>query len=198
MTNFNDAIIIGAGHNGLVAATRLGMAGKRVLVLEARDSAGGLLGGDQPVATMPFSLRPEIEKALSLSEHGLRYGAPMTTRVLGGDAPLTIDGPIVKGVAEAQSAAYADMHARLARYASALGAMLLRTPPRLRDGDASDAMSLSMLGLGIRRLGKTDMRELLRIILSNVWDLAHDEIGDGPLAGALALDATLGSAMAPR
>ncbi|MCE4518196.1 FAD-dependent oxidoreductase, partial [Xanthomonas hortorum] len=36
-----DALIIGAGHNGLVCAAYLAKAGKRVLVLEARDVVGG-------------------------------------------------------------------------------------------------------------------------------------------------------------
>ena len=38
-----DTIVIGAGHNGLVAATYLAKAGRRVLVLEGRDAAGGQL-----------------------------------------------------------------------------------------------------------------------------------------------------------
>ncbi|MEO0397814.1 MAG: NAD(P)/FAD-dependent oxidoreductase [Pseudomonadota bacterium] len=193
-----DAIVIGAGHNGLIAATRLAKFGKRVLVLEARSAAGGMLGGDRPLATLPFGLRPEIEAALGLAQFGLRYEKPLNTIALGGAAPILIDGAHVDGVEKAVQSAYGDLHGQLTRYASALGGMLLQPPPRFRDGDRQDAFGLAKLGLAIRGLGKTDMRELLRIILSNVWDLSEDTIGDGPLAGALAMDATLGSAMAPR
>ena len=43
-----DAIIIGAGHNGLVAAGYLARAGKKVLVLEARDRVGGACTLEEP------------------------------------------------------------------------------------------------------------------------------------------------------
>ena len=37
-------VVVGAGHNGLVAALRLAAAGRRVLLLERRDRVGGLSG----------------------------------------------------------------------------------------------------------------------------------------------------------
>lgn len=195
-----DAIVIGAGHNGLVAAARLGAAGRRVMVLEAQDRPGGLLGeaGGLRVAAMPTGLHPEVARALALYRHGLRPGQPMATLALGGGAPLRIAGGRVEGGDAATADAFAALHRRLARQAGALAPMMLRVPPRLRDGGWGDAVTLLRMGLGIRMLGRTEMRELLRILLSNVWDLLGDELGDGPLAGALALDATLGGAMGPR
>ena len=41
MTEHYDIIVIGGGHNGLVAAATLAQAGKRVLVVERRDTLGG-------------------------------------------------------------------------------------------------------------------------------------------------------------
>ncbi|WP_347313465.1 phytoene desaturase family protein [Defluviimonas sp. SAOS-178_SWC] len=195
-----DAIVIGAGHNGLVAAARLGQAGRKVLVLEAQDRPGGLLGasGGMRIAPMPTGLHPDIARTLALHRHGLSYDKPMTTIVLGSGAPVRIDGGNAAGVDAAMAADYARLHRRLVKQAGALGQMLLKVPPRLSDGGVADLISLGRMGLSVRMLGKADMRDLLRILLSNAWDLLNDEIGDGPLAAALAMDATLGGAMGPR
>src|SRR5512133_3255945 len=73
MTNHYDAIIIGAGHNGLVAAAYLAKAGKKVLVLERRPFVGGSVVTESfgegfnvdPVWT-GGTLRPDIIKDLKL------------------------------------------------------------------------------------------------------------------------------------
>lgn len=195
-----DAIVIGAGHNGLVAAARLGLGGRRVLVLEAREEPGGLLSaaGGMCIAAMPTGLHPEVVRGLGLHRHGLRAGRVLATLALGGAAPLRIEGGQVGGTDAATAAAYAGLHRRLTRQAGALAPVMPKVPPRLRDGGWGELLTLARMGLGVRMLGKAEMRDLLRILLSNVWDLLGDEIGDGPLAGALAMEATLGGAMGPR
>src|SRR5574340_968242 len=67
-----DTIIIGAGHNGLVAAAYLARAGKRVLVLEQRESLGGTLGkqdlgGFWVDRVQSGTLRPDIARDLRLN-----------------------------------------------------------------------------------------------------------------------------------
>src|SRR5262245_39983922 len=72
-----DAIIVGAGHNGLVAANYLAKAGKKVLVLERRDDAGGQLAGasidghDFDPLHAGARLRPDIVRDLDLGRFGL-------------------------------------------------------------------------------------------------------------------------------
>ncbi len=74
-----DAIIIGGGHNGLVAAAYLGKAGKRVLVLEKRHLVGGASVTEEIYPGFKYSvfsyvvsiLRPEIIRDLNLTKHGL-------------------------------------------------------------------------------------------------------------------------------
>lgn len=195
-----DAIIIGAGHNGLVAAATIARKGRKVLVLEARDHLGGMLGDSKfRVAPLPYALRPEIARVLQLDQKLLHGAEPVETLAFGSDGPpLRIIGEQVTGTDAITEHDYAMLYARLGRQAKALGAMLLETPPGLGKASYGEMAGLARMALKMRLLGKTEMRDLLRIILSNVWDLLNDEIGDGPLAGALAMDATLGSAMGPR
>ena len=74
-----DAIVIGAGHNGLVAANYLARGGKRVLVLESRDVLGGACTTEELITGAKWSscafiaglLRPEIIAELELKRYGL-------------------------------------------------------------------------------------------------------------------------------
>lgn len=76
---FYDAIVIGAGHNGLITAGYLARAGKKVLVLEARDVVGGACTSEELIAGATWSscafiaslLRPEIIADLELERYGL-------------------------------------------------------------------------------------------------------------------------------
>ena len=77
----HDAIVIGAGHNGLVTAAYLARAGLRTLLLEARPTVGGVAasepfaGGTVNICNcdhLTFRTTPVIEE-LGLGEHGLRY-----------------------------------------------------------------------------------------------------------------------------
>jgi len=200
MSGRYDAIIIGAGHNGLVAAALLARKGRKVLVLEARYHVGGMLGdAGFRVAPLPYALRPEIIKTLGLSTQLIGTSKPVETISISSDgSPVTIHGGQVNGVDANMAQAYATFHGRLGRQAKALGVMMLQPPPSLGKASISEMATLGRMALKMRLLGKTEMRDLLRIILSNAWDLLNDEIGDGPLAGALAMDATLGGAMGPR
>ena len=199
ITDF-DAIVIGGGHNGLVAAAMLARKGLKTILLEARSHLGGLVGDDAfRVAPLPHGLHPQVARTLGID---LAMKPVETVTAVAGREPLRVSGGTVTGASTGDAARFADMHARLARQAAALSGMITREPPGFGSNGWGQLLALGKTALKLRGLGKSELRELMRIALSNVADLASDELGDmsdgGALAGMLALDATLGGAMGPR
>jgi phytoene dehydrogenase-like protein len=204
-----QAAVIGAGVNGLVAAAALARRGVAVTVLERAPVPGGMAVGAGAGAELAQFVRGPHAAALAelgLSVGGLGLGPALPTVALcpAGRHVVLAGGSLrfADGAGHPDAAAFAALHARLSRFARVLAPLLVTAPPRLggwatRAGVAQ-LSRLAKLGVDLRRLGRDDMREFLRIALSNAADVILDAMPDGPAAGALALDAVLGCRMGPR
>jgi phytoene dehydrogenase-like protein len=204
-----DCIVIGAGHNGLVCAASLAHAGRSVLVIEAANQVGGaavtrefvpgfrVSAGAHLLNVMPA----DVLKDLNLEAHGLTWAAQrMGTTALAQDgAPLAIDAPASNaGLSAADVQSLAQYSIRMRRFAAALAPMFSRVPPRLGTESWADRLALLRLAWEVRKLGKRDMRELLRIGGMNVYDLLEENFESAALKGALGFDAILGANFGPR
>ncbi len=210
MTERLPIVIMGAGHNGLVCAAYLARAGRKVLVLEANDTVGGAAVTREfapgykvsAVAHLLHLLDPAIGKELELSRHGLSYSktALSTVALSMQGAPLIIEGNelLGEGISAADRSAFGLYHARMQKFSRFIARQHGRVPPRLAFSSWREALPAAALGLDMRRLGKRDMREFLRVATMNIYDVLEDTFENPLLKGALALDGVLGAKLGPR
>jgi phytoene dehydrogenase-like protein len=203
----SDVIVIGAGVNGLAAALKLARAGRAVTVIEAQPYVGGaaVTGAIAPgfrvphIAHLVNQIDPRIADDLPrdafVAVPSVALGRDGKHIVLEGAFGAALSGDVPAG--EAQR--WARLRTTLLRHSGVLAGFRTELPPRLGSAASrGDYMTLGKLGFSIRRLGRDDMREFLRLILINVADVLEEELTDDRLRGLLAFDATLGSHTGPR
>ena len=208
-----DAIVIGAGHNGLVTAAYLSKAGRTVTVLERRERVGGILDTVEiaPGVRAPGivhtigRLRRSVIDDLGLVQQGLVTIDP-AVRVFAAqpDGPgLTIWADAARTAAELRerspndAEAYPAFDARVRALASFLSYLHAITPPDVKDPSIADALNGLKLGNAFRRLGAKAGREATRAMPMAIADYVAEAFETDAMRGAIASRATMYTAMGP-
>ena len=208
MTDY-DAVIIGAGHNALVCAGYLTKAGKTVLVVDGRPDPGGCASTREfspgfrvsDCAQWLSQFDQSIVKDLNLIGNGLRLGQPKSTISLQPDSDhLTLEGDTISGagVDSADQAAYRDFKKMVRSFAKLMSTLYRSRPPKLVEQNWTDRMTLMKLGLGLKLLGREHLRDLMRIVMINIYDVMNEHFSNSALKSTIALDAVTGTNMGPR
>ncbi len=214
MSDF-DAIIIGAGHNGLTCAAYLGMAGLRVRVLERRDIVGGACvteefhpGFRNSTAAYTVSLlQPEVIADLKLYEHGLRIVERRVQNFLplpDGRYLLSGEGKTAREIAKfsaRDAARYSAYQDEIGRVANVLRGLMLRAPPNIawrRGGIGTAARALGNLAALGRQLWRSDgLRAALRLTRRSAGDILDGWFESDPIKALLGFDAVVGNLASP-
>jgi phytoene dehydrogenase-like protein len=171
-------VIVGAGHNGLVAACYLAKAGLQPLVLERRAHVGGASITEQfckgfrssTLAHAVGPLLPSITRELGLERHGLETIRPEVQVFApdgdGGSLCLYDDPARTRRELEKLSphdaARYTEFHESFAQIGRVLAPLLALAPPSIDKPSVADLWSMGKLGKEFRRLKKKDAYRLLR------------------------------------
>ncbi len=206
-----DAVIIGAGHNGLTCACYLARGGLKVKVLERRARVGGAAvteefhpGFRNSVAAYTVSLlQAKVIRDLRLAEHGLR----IVERPLANFLPLDNGYLKVGGGVEATQREFAKFSARdaerlpaywarLERVADVLRALALETPPNV-GGGVRDALAGLRTGWRMKALDMVARRDLLGLFARSAADWLEDWFESEPVKAAFGFDAVVGTFASP-
>ncbi|HWA46479.1 MAG TPA: NAD(P)/FAD-dependent oxidoreductase [Hypericibacter adhaerens] len=211
MTEAWDAIVIGAGHNGLAAAGYLAKAGRRVLVLERREVVGGAVLTEEfhpgfrnsAAAYVVSLLRPEVIRELELKKHGfetMRMGGSFGA--FGDGRSLLLSGDEAADRAEVARFSNRDwdamgrLGALLRKAGDLVRAEMLVEPPRLSGGGFADLLGGWRLGRGLKGLSPEERHRFLQLFLTPVGTILEKYFDSDAVKTMYAATATAGAFVA--
>ena len=209
----SDVLIIGAGHNGLIAAAYLALAGYSVRILEGRDRPGGAavteeFAPDYYLSTCAHLLdgwSRQIEKDLKLHKLDFEMAARTTTttaldrdgRHLVLPAHKREDIQLIGEHSSSDAQAYPAFRDQMDRFAATLSPLLNQPVPAFGpDGESAASRKLATsLAWRVQKMSQADRHDWLRFQGNSIANELDRTFESDLLKGAIAFDATFSHAM---
>ena len=207
-----DAVVIGAGPNGLVAGAVLAKHGKKTLLVESADEIGGHTraiefapGFRAPVSEDCGWLPRNVALSLGIGESIRATTPPQSLTYLNTDGRLRAlpsdigsAGNAIREFSPKDSAAWPAFADRLHRFAGILGELYQLVPPDIDTRAMGEVLPMVGIARKLRKLGRADMTEFLRVMPMSVQDLLDDTFENESLKAAIASGALRDLRQGPR
>lgn len=209
-----DVVVIGGGHNGLVAAAYLARGGLSVLVLERRAVLGGAAATEEVFPGYRVNtgagdagmFLPEILEDLNLENHGLQFiESPIITLALQAEGrPLPLWRERKRAVeeiacfSEGDAARYAAFLKDVQGYTKVLGGIRTLTPPAVPNYHYRELLPWLRAGLDLKRMGDAEMMAFMRVLPMPIAEFLDEWFETPILKAALGITGVAGSMQGPR
>ena len=214
MSQKRDAVVIGGGHNGLVAAAYLAKNGLDTLVCERREVIGGAsvsehpFGPDYTITSLSYVLSllpPEITRDLRLDRYGLKIypqGPYFAPRVDGRALRLPDDPKRrheeIARFSKHDADRYDDYEAHLASIGKILGPLLHEIPPKLGSRNPADLLGQVKLLTELRSVDVRQSVDITRLLTGSIADLLDRYFESDAMRGVLSVSGVIGTWAGPR
>ena len=207
-----DAIVIGAGHNGLTNAAYLAKSGLKVLVFEKNDYIGGAAVSRELHDGWTYSncsyvcslLRPEIYRDLNLQKHGLQviaYGGSVTFmedgNIFGGYSDHDVQRREIGRFSKKDADAYVRFGRDVSKQCRFIKPLLLRTPPDPTSFRPKDLDELLYLFKRLYGLGEQTIYETIRFYTMSAAEYLAEYFESDIVKAAMSGSGIIGTALGP-